>query len=55
MCALTLRALGKQVFHVILQLLDELMMAFKELTPRQWVTGKTFALNERLNALAFYR
>ena len=46
-CWLTLGASSKQVFHVLLQPRDDLMMAFNHLIPYQWVMGKITAVSEK--------
>jgi hypothetical protein len=54
--ALTSRTLGasiKQVFYILLQIRDDLMMAFNHLIPCKWVMGKNTALSEKLNVLAY--
>jgi hypothetical protein len=52
-CQLTLGASSKQVFHIFLQIRDDLMMAFNHMIPRQWGMGENTALSEKLNVLEY--
>jgi hypothetical protein len=52
-CQLTLGASSKQVFHILLQIRDDLMMAFNHMIPRQWGMGENTALSEKLNVLEY--